>query len=286
MVETAISKSLSQYHEMIRDCISNIDEAVEAELNRYKKFSFHEPLLYALKGGKRIRPLLLILSADSIGRRNEDPYPAAIAVELSHTESLIHDDLIDGDSNRRGRGSFHIRFGQHLGILSADFVLAMILNLISKYEDPRIGEEFALAACKMCEGELVEINTRNNVKNLDWETYLDIIEKKTASSFYASAKIGAILGGGEEWEIESLSGYGKLLGMAYQMKDDSLDWDGKKEVANELVALPKGVDIPNHLRKMAEDYSAKAKKKLSPLKDSRAKMSLLSLSDYVVQRDS
>ena len=137
---------------------------------------------------------------------------------MLHTESIIHDDIIDEQIKRRERDSFHKRYGNNTSILTADFVFGIILEIASRYNDPRIAKELSLAAIRMCEGEQIELGV--NLRKVSWVEYLTIISEKTAALFQTSAKLGAIIGGGNEEEIDNLAGFGLNLGIAYQIHDD------------------------------------------------------------------
>ena len=136
--------------------IKKINESLLYELQMYKDSEFIEPLKYALNGGKRIRPIILILSAESFGRITDRIYTAASAIELLHTESIIHDDIIDNENGRRNKEPFHIKFGYNTGILTGDFVLGLILNISSKLNDAGITKNLANTAMFMSEGEMLE----------------------------------------------------------------------------------------------------------------------------------
>ena len=140
---------------------------------------------------------------------------AASAIELLHTESVIHDDIIDEQNNRRGKPSFHVKYGYNSSILTADFVLGIILNLGSKINNSRVSGELSNVALKMSEGEMIEIKLSKQ-SEIDVDDYIKVLEYKTASLFEASAKIGAILGDGCEDEIHALASFGNLLGIAYK----------------------------------------------------------------------
>ena len=111
-----------------------------------------------------------------------------------HTESVIHDDIIDEENLRRGKPSFHVKYGYNSSILTADFVLGVILNIGSKLNNSRVASELSNAAIKMSEGEIMEIKLAEALK-FGEDDYIKVLEQKTASLFVASAKIGAILGG-------------------------------------------------------------------------------------------
>ena len=274
--------TLSTLMERIKDYHNQIEKAIEIELDRYKESYFYGSLRYALEGGKRIRPIILLLSAENTGRSNVDPLPVAVAVELLHTESIIHDDILDHEIIRRNRPAYHIRYGLGASLLTADFVFGIILDIASRYEDKRIAKELSSVALKMCEGEFSELRIDPKIYQLSWDEYINLISQKTASLFEASAKIGAIVGRGTENEIRALSSYGRLLGIAYQIQDDIQDWGKKDNVANALKIEQD--DIPSYLRKMSELYAIEAKKELRSLKDTDAKRHLIDLADFMILR--
>jgi len=271
----SLSKWLGGFKEDLECYIAKFERELVRELSRFKNSSFYEPLLYAIYGGKRIRPLILILSAESVGNKGKNPFPAAVAIELAHTESLIHDDILDQEVLRRGRESFYVKFGQSTSILSADYILGIVFNIVSGYQDPRILKEFSLMALKMCEGEMRELELKSDSNTPDLDTYIDIVENKTASQFCASAKIGAIIGGGSEREIEALSNYGKNFGIIYQIKDDLEDIKTSMGPGTKILSK-KG---ETHLKEVAEFYSTEAKRSLQPLGNTKAKSYLLKMID-------
>src|SRR4029077_8817262 len=208
-----------------KDYLEKINRAIEAELNRYSDSRFHGPLRYALEGGKRIRPLLLLLAAEAAGRADDDKVlDAAVAVELLHAESIIHDDIIDQEASRRGRAAFHVRYGYSTSLLTADFVFAMILAIAARYPDRRVATTISHAAMNMCEGEYAELTIDPEVYKLDWEEYLEVISKKTAALFETAVRLGALLSEDPPITIGALAQYGRYLGIAYQIHDDILDW--------------------------------------------------------------
>ena len=184
-----------------RSYIVRFDKALVKVFDNHLWSSFHEPLIYATHGGKRIRPLILMLSAEAVGVPSTKTDLASVAVELLHTESIIHDDIIDEQIKRRNRDSFHKRYGNNTSILTADFVFGIILEIASRYNDPRVAKELSLAATKMCEGEQRELSM--NSREVPWVEYLTVISEKTAALFQTSSKLGAIIGGGNEEEIDA-----------------------------------------------------------------------------------
>ncbi|MCP8307615.1 MAG: polyprenyl synthetase family protein [archaeon] len=268
--------------ERMKDYYSQIEKAIEVELDRYKESYFYGSLRYALEGGKRIRPIILLLSAESIGRGDANPLPVAIAIEFLHTESIIHDDILDHEIIRRNRQAFHVKYGLGASLLTADFVFGIILDIASRYEDKRIARELSSVALRMCEGEFGELKIDPKIYLLSWDEYINLISQKTASLFEVSAKIGGIVGGGTEDEIRALSGYGHLLGIAYQIQDDIQDWGKEDKVANALKIDQD--DKLSYLRKMSELYAIEAKQRLKSLKDTNAKRHLLDLADFMISR--
>ena len=267
--------------------ILRFDKALIKVFDNHQWSSFHEPLLYATHGGKRIRPLILMLAAEAVGVPSTKTDLASVAVELLHTESIIHDDIIDEQIKRRDRDSFHKRYGNNTSILTADFVFGIILEIASRYNDPRVAKELSLAAIKMCEGEQRELSM--NSREVPWVEYLTVISEKTAALFQTSSKLGAIIGGGNEEEIDGLAGFGVNLGIAYQIHDDILDWETDRKFSNDMnvdneIQENEYVTLTK-LKEMANVYAENAKNSLDVIKDSEQKEFLHDLADFTIRRD-
>src|SRR5919107_2428686 len=272
--------------EQFSEYLLKIDDALKRELDLYSWSEFYAPLRYACDGGKRIRPLILVLSDESVMPRmayslriGEHVFFAACAIELLHTESVIHDDIIDKENLRRGKPSFHVKYGYNSSILTADFVLGIILSIGSKLNNSRVASELSNAAIKMSEGEIMEIKLAEALK-IGEDDYIKVLEQKTASLFEASAKIGAILGGGEEEEIHAMATFGNFLGIAYQIHDDLIDWNNEERLFNILVKKnDQSKEFVDRMEKLYLSYSSKAKKELVKIKDSTQKRHLEHLTD-------
>ena len=267
--------------------ILRFDKALIKVFDNHQWSSFHEPLLYATHGGKRIRPLILMLAAEAVGVPSTKTDLASVAVELLHTESIIHDDIIDEQIKRRDRDSFHKRYGNNTSILTADFVFGIILEIASRYNDPRVAKELSLAAIKMCEGEQRELSM--NSREVPWVEYLTVISEKTAALFQTSSKLGAIIGGGNEEEIDGLAGFGVNLGIAYQIHDDILDWETDRKFSNDMnmdndIQENEYITLTK-LKEMANVYAENAKNSLDVIKDSEQKEFLHDLADFTIRRD-
>jgi octaprenyl-diphosphate synthase len=272
--------------EQFSSYLSKIDEYLGRELDLYSWSEFYTPLRYASEGGKRIRPLILVLSAETISASRqavtnitEDMFLSSCAIELLHTQSVIHDDIIDKENYRRGKPSFHIKYGYNSSILTADFVLGIILNICTKINNAKISAELSKAAIKMSEGEMMEIKLTNDPFLKD-DDYIKVVENKTASLFEAASKIGSLLGTGTEEEICAMGSFGHLLGIAYQIHDDIMDWNNEDRLFNILVRNNKqSAEFIERMEKLYISYSSKAKNELKKISDSISKKHLEHLTD-------
>jgi octaprenyl-diphosphate synthase len=268
----------------VRNDVERINKAVARELDLYLESRFHDPLVYAVEGGKRIRPLILLLAAESLGCTDDKLLDAAVAVELLHSESMIHDDIIDEDVSRRGKMTFHVRYGYSASLLTADFVFAMILAIAARYKDRRVAETLSGAALSMAEGEYSELTIDPKIYKITLDEYIRILSEKTATLFEASGKLGAVIAGGSEKEVEALTSYGKFVGIAYQLRDDMLDWRSGDKFMLGLFKNENETEVRSKLTKLAEMYAGRAKKQLSVLSESDAKNLLSELTDFTVLR--
>ena len=264
--------------------INKINAALESELGLYSESEFIEPLKYSLEGGKRIRPIILVLAAESIGKIDENTFTASCAVEFLHMESVIHDDIIDNETLRRQKDPFHIKYGYNTSILTGDFVLGLILNISSRLNNARITKELATTAMLMSEGEVLEGKLEAS-EDVTFDDYLKVIEYKTATAFQAAARIGSMISGGSEEQIEALTEYGKNIGIAYQIKDDLLDWKNEDKLFNLLVKKSNDPrDVFNKMEDLLKDYSEKAKYGLRKISDGNSKSFLENLIDFTILR--
>jgi len=272
--------------EQFSSYLSKINEYLARELDLYSWSEFYTPLRYASEGGKRIRPLILVLSAETILANKhsnlditEDMFLASCAIELLHTQSVIHDDIIDKEDYRRGKPSFHIKYGYNSSILTADFVLGIILSICTKINNAKVSAELSTAAIKMSEGEMMEIKLTKD-PYLKEDDYIKVVEHKTASLFEAAAKIGSLLGGGTDEEICAMGSFGHLLGIAYQIHDDIMDWNNEDRLFNILVRNNKeSAEFIDRMEQLFISYSSKAKNELKRINDSVSKKHLEHLTD-------
>ena len=254
--------------------IEKIDSALNKELELYSESEFCEPLKYALDGGKRIRPIISLLAAECVGKIDENVYAGACAIELLHTESVIHDDIIDNETQRRHKDPFHIKYGYNTSVLTGDFVLGLILNISSRLDKARVTKDLATAAMLMSEGEVLEGKLEES-EDVTFEDYIKVMDYKTATAFEMAAKLGAVIGGGSEEEISGLAEYGKNIGIAYQIKDDLMDWKNEDKLFNLLVKKSSDPRVVfNKMEELLKSYSEKALASLRRIKDSDSKHNL------------
>ena len=257
--------------------IKKINTVLDSELELYAESEFKEPLKYALDGGKRIRPIILLLASECVGEIDDNTFAAACAIEFLHTESVIHDDIIDNETLRRQKDPFHIKYGYNTSVLTGDFVLGLILNIASRINNPRVTKNLATTAMMMSEGEVIEGRLEAS-EDVTFDDYLKVIEYKTATAFETASRLGAIISGGSEEEIESLADYGKNIGIAYQIRDDLLDWQNEDKLFNLLIK--KSLDprnIFNDMEELFKKYSDRAIYSIRKIKDSQAKDNLENL---------
>src|SRR3990170_830720 len=195
--------------------------------------TLYNSMHYSLSaGGKRIRPILSIASCEAVGGNIEDVIPAAIAIEMIHTYSLIHDDLpvMDNDDLRRGKPTNHKVFGEATAILAGDGLLTMAFSILSSAKSDgnrlRIIHEIALAAGPegMVGGQQLDIE--NEGKKIDVPELENLHSRKTGALILAAVRTGGISGGETEMQLQALTVYGKKTGLAFQIADDILDVEG------------------------------------------------------------
>jgi octaprenyl-diphosphate synthase len=188
--------------------------------------------------GKKIRPTLVLLSAKTLGEINESTYRAAILVELLHTATLIHDDVVDSAETRRGLPSINSVWKNKIAVLMGDYLLSRGLLLSVDNNDFSFLKVITNTVKRMSEGELLQIQKTRKLNN-DEETYLKIISDKTASLFSTCTQVGALSVTNDLKLIENFKKFGEYLGIAFQIKDDILDFDGKMSI----IGKPVGADL-------------------------------------------
>jgi octaprenyl-diphosphate synthase len=179
-------------------------------------------------GGKRIRPRLVLLFSQALGFDGPERYELAAIVEFIHTATLLHDDVVDESSLRRGRATANAMFGNAASVLVGDFLYSRAFQMMVSVNRMRVLEVLADATNVIAEGEVLQLMNMHD-PDLAVEEYLRVIRFKTAKLFEASARLGAVLGGASASVEESCADFGRSLGTAFQLVDDLLDYEGNSE---------------------------------------------------------
>ncbi len=180
-------------------------------------------------GGKRLRPALLLLTAGATGYRGTDHHTLAAVVEMIHTATLLHDDVVDESALRRGHPTANAAFGNAASVLVGDFLYSRAFQMMVAVGRPRVLEILAETTNTIAQGEVLQLMNAGDA-DLDEAAYVTVIQRKTARLFEASARLGAVLGASDATTEDHLARYGMHLGTAFQLVDDVLDYSGSAEV--------------------------------------------------------
>lgn len=220
-----VSKKLVEYR-------NQIDQALQDLFFERKPALLYEPMAYpVLAGGKRLRPILVLLSQQLVGRNGNDTIQAGLAIELLHTFTLVHDDIMDHDDKRRGLPTVHKKWDEPTAILSGDGLVTLAYDTLLAIDHPSVVEAakvFTEGLLILCEGQALDkaFETQNHVSMSEYE---EMIQKKTAKLIEVSCEIGAILGNASREQVNHVKQYAYDLGMAFQIQDDLLDLIGNEK---------------------------------------------------------
>jgi geranylgeranyl diphosphate synthase type I len=198
-------------------------------------------------GGKRLRPVLALVSCEAVGGKARDALKAATALELLHTFTLIHDDIMDRDDFRRNVKTVHRAWGEPMAIIAGDALFAKVFEAVAASAKQRrlsssrtveLFETISRASFEICQGQALDIIFEGRARVKESE-YMEMISRKTGALMEASTKMGALLGGGKPREVRALAKYGRLIGMAFQIQDDMLGVAGEQK----KFGKPVGSDI-------------------------------------------
>ena len=260
-------------------CRKQVNDAINCELDRHDQSVFYNSIKHALRGGKRLRPILLVSAYNTVRKEETNPMPAAAAIEFIHTGSLIQDDMIDRDSFRRGRPSLHISYGCEVSLLSTGFLSSVVSEIMNRYSNTLIYREITTAVASMCEAEYEEFCFCRKRRHLTLDRYISIVSRKTAVLFQASAAIGAMLGDATRDEIKILSDFGLGFGIAYQINDDIMD--AMKNERNLLTLVTSKSQEQNNIQGMFERRISDVIISLDKLNENRGKEMLLGMAHMI-----
>ena len=230
---------------------SNLTKRVESELAKldfnHKPHQLYEPISYILSlGGKRMRPVLLLMACDMFGKSIEDAMPQALAIEIFHNFTLVHDDIMDQAPKRRNQLTVHTKWNENTGILSGDVMLVCAYQQLCKSENQYLAQLLHLfnkTAIEVCEGQQFDMNyeTENDVTIPE---YIRMIELKTAVLLGCSLQTGSIIAGASEEDQNYMYEFGRNIGIAFQLQDDLLDVYGNpdkfgKQVGGDIISSKK-----------------------------------------------
>jgi octaprenyl-diphosphate synthase len=216
---------LARVTELAQPHLHEVDARITAQAAAFDP-AIEAYVSYALGGrGKRLRPLVALLSAGATGGIQKGHVDLAVIVELIHIATLVHDDILDEADRRRGQPTVNARWGNSLSVLLGDCLFAHALNLASGFDEPEISRAIARTASQVCSGEMIQTQRRFDLQ-LRVEDYLRIVEMKTGSLFAVAAELAGSISGAESSTVAMLQRYGLCIGTAYQIYDDCLDLAG------------------------------------------------------------
>ena len=229
-----------EFQQLLEEKREIVNEHIDEILSSgFEQTEASELVRYTFKtGGKRLRPIMVLLAAKAVGGEEKSALNAAAAMEFVHSASLIFDDLIDKDRLRRNMPAVNVAFNDDKAISSGLFLASKGVQVLSDYKDPKIMKMIGWALVELSKGEMLDVISDIAI---DVEHYLNIADLKTGSLFGASGGIGGLVGRGSRDEINALYNYGRAVGVAFQIRDDILDITGqtnagKKERANLVLA--------------------------------------------------
>ncbi|MFH1493618.1 MAG: octaprenyl diphosphate synthase [Pseudomonadota bacterium] len=224
--------------EAIRDCIESdmrdVDAVIRQRLHSEVVLIRQVSEYIINSGGKRLRPALVLLAAGAFGYRGTHHHELAAVVEFIHTATLLHDDVVDESSLRRGRATANAMFGNAASVLVGDFLYSRAFQMMVGVNSLRVMEVLADATNVIAEGEVLQLLNCHD-PDIDEDRYLQVIHYKTAKLFEAASRLGAILGGSSREVEDAMAEYGMRLGTAFQLIDDVLDYSGDHQATGKNV---------------------------------------------------
>lgn len=212
VIKHPILSELTDFVELFNRSLSHTDGMLSQALHHIRQ-----------RAGKRMRPMLILLMAKSVGRVSDVTLHAAVGLELLHTASLVHDDVVDESGERRGQQSVNQLYDNKVAVLVGDYILSTALLHISYTHNETIVRYLAELGCTLSNGEILQLSNIH-ARDISEESYYQVIRQKTAALFEACCAIGTLSGGAPEEEIENAKMFGRNLGMIFQIRDDIFDY--------------------------------------------------------------
>lgn len=212
IIRKPIEGNLEVFNSMFAESLSHSDGQLSMALDHIRQ-----------RAGKRMRPMLILLMARNFGDITETTYRAALGLELLHTASLVHDDIVDESEERRGQASVNAVYGNRVAVLVGDYILSTALLNVSRTGNTAIVEYLAKLGQTLSNGEILQI-TSNGSERISEEAYYDVIKMKTAALFEACCVMGAVSAGASEADAEAARLFGQQLGIVFQIRDDIFDY--------------------------------------------------------------
>lgn len=222
------------------DYLSTIKQPIEGDLNEFialfeQSLTHQDGMLSSAlshirkRGGKRMRPILMLLMAKNYGAISSVTQHSAVGLELLHTASLVHDDVVDESGERRGQASVNATYNNKVAVLVGDYILSTALLHVSFTGHQRIVQELSELGRTLAAGEILQLS---NIQNQDFseEVYYQVIQQKTAALFQSCAAIGALSAGATDEQVQKAGEFGKNLGIMFQIRDDIFDYFDSKEI--------------------------------------------------------
>ena len=234
LAEILANPSYEQIKSLVSDDFIELDQLIDRELKSDVPLALEISRYVVQSGGKRLRPLMVLLSARAVGYAGKDHIKLATLVEFLHTATLLHDDVVDASALRRNKSTANSLWGNAASILVGDFLYSRAFELMVEIGSMKLMDIISHATHVIAEGEVMQLEHIGNA-DLDEATYMDIISRKSAELFQASAHTGAAIAGAPVGVEESLRDFGMQFGLAFQLIDDWLDYAGTSDVMGKNV---------------------------------------------------
>ena len=218
IIKQPITTDLDDFIALFNQSLTHKDGMLSAALSHIRQ-----------RGGKRMRPILMLLMAQNYGGVSSVTQHSAVGLELLHTASLVHDDVVDESGERRGQASVNATYNNKVAVLVGDFILSTALLHVSYTNNQRIVQELSELGRTLAAGEILQLSNIQN-QEISEDVYYQVIEQKTAALFQSCAAIGALSAGASDEEVKKAGQFGRNLGIMFQIRDDIFDYFDSKEI--------------------------------------------------------